>query len=159
MTDVIANSKTGRPKVIPSTEAPSIDGNGSVPDGSYPEFPLLFRGFTEKSTEQAKENWLKMKSATEKLTRAAQDSCSATAKESLDYLNQVMVIAASNAHAAFDLANALVQARTPSEIIEVSAAHARKRMDQIAEQNRKLWSAAQKIQTSITKPLKLSDGV
>jgi hypothetical protein len=95
-----------------------------------------------------------MKSASEKLATMAQGSYSAAAKESMDYGLKVMETAALNAQTALELANALMKARTPSEIIEVSGAHARKQMELVVAQNRQLWGVAQKIATSMFAPIK-----
>jgi len=156
MSETHTSSRTEKPKAIPSTSSPSINGETSLNENPMIEFPVLFRGLTENGAQKAKEHWQTMKSATDKLTATVQDSYSAATKESVDYFAKIMETASSNAHSAFDLANALAQARTPSEIIEVSAAHARKQMDRMVEQNRQLWTAAQKIGTAIAKPLNVS---
>jgi len=153
MTDVHTTSKTVKPKSIPVADAPSINGETNWSNGSFPDFPIMFRTFAESSAEKSKANWETMKSATDKFNAAAQETYSGAVQESLDYMAKVMATASWNVHSAFDLANALMQARTPADILEVSTAHARKQMEKIAEQNRHLWSAAQKLAATMTKPL------
>jgi len=112
-------------------------------------FPILLRGLSEQQSELAKEQWQTMKSASEKLTATVRDSYSTAAKESVDYGLKVMANASANAHAALELATALAKAKTASEIIEISSAHARRQMEVMTNQNRQLWMAAQKIAMSM----------
>jgi hypothetical protein len=58
------------------------------------------------------------------------------------------------AQSALELASALAKAKTPSEVVEISGAHARKQMELLVTQNRQLWAAAQKIATSMFTPVK-----
>jgi len=51
-----------------------------------------------------------------------------------------------------ELAQALAAAKGPSDVIALSSAHARRQMELIVEQNRQLWSVAQKIAGAMAKP-------
>jgi phasin len=154
MADVAANPKSSKSREVPVTSSPSISAGSSFDQSPFVNFPILFRSFSERSAENAKENWQTMKSAAEKLNAAAQESYSTTSQESFEYANKVMEIASSNVHAAVDLADVLIKARTASEIFEVCATHARQQMEQSVAQNRQLWTVAQKLLRSMAAPLK-----
>jgi phasin len=152
MTDIAVNAGAA-PKAPPTTASPGISSDIPRTESEMFEFPVLFRGVSEASAEQAKENWRIMKAAAEKLASAVQDAYSITTRESMEYGMKVMETARANAAAALDLSNALIAAKSPSEVVELSSAHARRQLNLTVEQNRQLWAAAQKIATAILEPL------
>jgi hypothetical protein len=143
-------NKTRSSKPIASTVSPSI--NAHLP--TSPQFPIFLQGLSEEGAEQAKKNWQVMQSAVEKLTEQVQSSCTAASKESFEYGMKVLGTAMSHAQSALELSTALLQARTPAELVKTTTTHARQQMEAVAAQNRELWSAAQKILTSALRPLK-----
>lgn len=154
MTNIAVNMKEGAtPKTRPTALSPEISSEVPHADSPMFDFPVLFRGISEASAEQAKENWQIMKSAAEKLTVTARDAYSTTTKESMEYGMKVMETARANTGAALELANALMAAKSPSQLVELSSADARRQLDLIVEQNRQLWAAAQKIATAMLEPL------
>ena len=62
-----------------------------------------------------------------------------------------MVLA--NTNATLDFARQLVSVKSPSEFLELSAAHARKQLDTFTEQVRHLTDLAQKVTTYAVQPL------
>ena len=58
-------------------------------------------------------------------------------------------IAATNAHAALDYAYELLGVKTPSELIQLSTAHAREQFEAMAAQTKELTELAQKVTTEI----------
>jgi phasin len=153
MADIAVNAKS-ESRSIPTTGSPSNSTEPPLSTNSMSEFPILLRGLSEQNSERAKESWKTMKSAGEKLTAMVQGTYSTAAKESMDYGLKVMETASLNAQSAFELASALAKAKTPSEVVEISGAHARKQMELLVTQNRQLWAAAQKIATSMFTPVK-----
>ena len=153
MSDLAIDVKAGTEAKVPPTASPSISLDGSEEATNVAlEFPVLLRDLSESSAEQAKENWQVMKSATERLTRMVQGTCTTAAHESMDYGLKVMDLARSNTNDALELASALLRAKAPSEVIELASAHARKRLELVVAQNRQLWAAAQKIAGAMTEP-------
>jgi phasin len=152
MTDFAVNVKA-TPKAPPPTNAPGISPDSPRADAPLFEFPVLFHGMSEASAEQAKENWQTMRSAAEKLTTAVRDTYSITTKESLDYGLKVMETARANTAAALELAKALMAAKSPTEVVELTSAHARQQLQMTVEQNRQLWAAAQKIASAMLEPI------
>ena len=155
MTDIAVNAKSADAKVPPPASSPSPNSaSGASPsiDASF-KIPNLFRGLSQEGTEYTKENWQVMNSAVEKLTSMIQDTSSTAAKESMEYGLKVMEMAQANTSAAIALANGLMGAKTPSEVIELSSTHAREQLNAIVKQNRQLWMAAQRVASSMIEPV------
>lgn len=152
MADITTREQPVKSSAIPVTSSPSISGDplSINPMLDFPiNFPFMFRGMSEQSNEKAKEHWQTMKSAGEKLSSLMQATCSVAARESLEYGNKVIEHATLNTRSALELANALAKAKSPSEVVEISSAHARKQIELVVAQNRQLWMAAQKMATSM----------
>ena len=148
MADTVTRDQPAKSSAIPLTSSPSISGD-PLSVNPMLDFPIMLRDLSAQSSETAKEHWQTMKSAGVRLTSLVQATCSVAAKESLEYGNKVIETAAVNTRSALELANALAKAKTPSEIVEISAAHARKQIELVVTQNRQLWMAAQKMATSM----------
>jgi hypothetical protein len=144
MSDIQIDTKQKASK-IPKTQFPSISATAPTGDTALTDFPVVLRGFAEHNTAQVKKNWQIWKSASEKIATGAKGTYSSATKESLDYGMKLLGTASAYTHALLELSGALTKAKTPSEVIEISAAHARKQIELVAKQNRELWSAAQKI--------------
>lgn len=131
----------------PKLEMPSFD----IPKM---EVPAAFREIAEKSVSQAKDNWEKMKAATEEATGLLETSYSTAAKGAADYGLALIDIARTNANAAFDFASEVVTAKSLSEVVEVSTAHARKQFETLTAQTKDLTALAQKVATETAEPIK-----
>ncbi len=139
---------------MPSFEMPKFE----MPKFEMPklEVPAAFREFAEKGVTQAKDNWEKLKAATEEATDLIEDSYSKASKGATDYSLMLIEASRTNTNAAFDFATSLMAAKSAAEVIELSTAHARKQFDAISEQTKELTSFAQKVATESTEPLKAS---
>jgi hypothetical protein len=111
------------------------------------------------------------KSAERRATSAARDTAaraSDTAREAADriqesslkategfreYQLKVLSAAQANVNAIFEYAQDALQARSMSELMEVSATHSRRQLEAVAQQSREIANAAQKIATDTTRPL------
>ena len=116
--------------------------------------PAAIRDFAEKGGAQAKENYKKLKTATDEVAGMAGVSYSTAAKGATDYGLKVIEITHANTNAAFDLMDKLVAAKSPSEAIELSAAHARRQFDAVSTQSQELWALTQQVATDVVEPLK-----
>jgi len=151
MSDIAIHVKS-KQTVPPSAPSPSI--SSALPESgaiSF-EFPVLLRGVSETSAEQAKENWQLMRAAAEKLARTVNETYSTAAQESVEYALAMMEMARANTNDALELASALMAAKASSDVIALASSHARQRLDRVVEQNRHLWAAAQKIASAIVEP-------
>jgi phasin len=163
MSDLSSTTATSKPKSksgpaayagldMPKFEIPRFD----LPKFDMPKFevPAAFREFAEKGVNQAKDNWEKMKAATEEATDLIEDSYANASKGAADYGLKVIEAARANSNAAFDYASQLLTVKSLSEAVELSTAHMRKQFDAMSEQAKDLSTLAQKIATETTEPLK-----
>ena len=152
-----------KPKAKPATgETPSAEGRSTRPASTFrnsrcPKFevPAAFREFAEKGAAQAKDNWDKMKAATEEATDVLEDSYATARKGAADYGLKVIEVTRTNTNAAFDFAAELLAVKSVSEMVELSTAHARKQFDALSTaQTKELTTLAQKVATETAEPIK-----
>jgi phasin len=139
---------------IPKFETPRFD----IPKFDMPkmEVPAAFREFAEKSVSQAKDNWDKVKAATEEATDLIEESYSTASKGTADYGLKVIEAARINTNAHFDYAGQIMGAKSFAEFVEISTAHVRKQFDVMNAQTKELSAFAQKVATETAEPLKES---
>jgi phasin len=118
------------------------------------ETPAALREFAEKGLSQAKEGYEKMKSAAEEATSLIESTCTSATKGAADYGLKLIEIGRANSNAAFDYATSLLGAKSASEVVELSTAHARKHFETLSAQAHELAALAQKIATDTAEPLK-----
>src|SRR5271166_6650634 len=118
------------------------------------EMPAAFREFAERGVAQAKDTYEKMKAAAEEATDVLETTYSTASKGASDYGMKVIEAARINTNAAFDYAGELLAAKTLSEVIELSSAHARKQFETLTEQSKELSALVQKVATETAEPIK-----
>jgi phasin len=118
------------------------------------EVPAAFREFAEKSVTQAKDNWEKMKAATEEATDMIETSYSTASKGASDYGLALIDAARSNTNAAFDFYSKIMTAKSLSEVVELSTSHARKQFETMTAQSKDLTALCQKVATDTVEPIK-----
>ena len=137
-----------------------------------PEFPMVdiqkleasaaqatsaFRAIAEKGMSQAKDTYMKMKTAAEEATGMVETTYLNASRGAADYGLKVVEIARANSNATFDFATELLGARTFAQAIEISTAHTRRQIEALTEQSRELLSLAQKVTLNAATPIK--DGI
>ena len=122
--------------------------------GKATVFPVSFRELTEKSLAQSREAYDKMKAAAEDATGALEGTFSMAAKGTADYNRKVIEVARANANAAFDYARDLLDAKSISDVAEVSRTHARKQFEAFSQQTKDLATLAQKLAVETAEPIK-----
>jgi phasin len=139
---------------MPKFEIPRFD----LPKFEMPklEVPAAFREFAEKSVSQAKDNWEKMKTATEEVTDLIEDSYATASKGCADYGLKVIEAARANTNASFDYAGQMLTVKSLAEAVEISTAHMRKLYEAMADQSKELTALAQKVCSDTTEPIKES---
>jgi phasin len=138
----------GNTRMVPSPKASFV-----IP-GFEMSIPAAIPDFVEKGGAQAKENYEKLKTATDEVAGVVEASYSTAAKGATDYGLKVIEITHANTNAGFDLLDKLVAAKSPSEAIELSAAHARRQFDAVSTQSKELWALTQQVATDVVEPLK-----
>ncbi len=118
------------------------------------EMPAAFREFAERGVAQAKDTYEKMKAVAEEATDVLEITYSTASKGASDYGMKVIEAARTNTNAAFDFAGELITAKTLSEVIELSSAHARKQFESLTVQGKELSALVQKVATDTAEPIK-----
>jgi phasin len=118
------------------------------------DFPPGFRDLAEKSTLQAKENYNKLKNATEEVTGGFKDAYETATRGTRDYGVLLFAAGRTNLNAAFDYATELLSVKSPSEAVELSTAQVRKQLETMSEQSKGLTTLAQKIATETAQPIR-----
>jgi phasin len=118
------------------------------------EMPAAFREFAERGVAQAKDTYEKMKAAAEEATDVLETTYSTASKGASDYGLKVIEAARVNTNAAFDFAGELITAKTLSEVVELTSAHARKQFEALTQQGKELGALAQKVATETAEPIK-----
>ena len=151
-------ASTSLPKV--KTSKPTA-GAFEMPKFEMPKFeipkvemPAAFREIAERGVAQCKDTYEKMKAAAEEATDVLETTYSTATKGASDYGLKVIEAARVNTNAAFDFAGELITAKSLSEVIELSSAHARKQFEAFTEQGKELGALAQKVATETAEPIK-----
>jgi len=118
------------------------------------EMPAAFREMAERGVAQAKESYEKMKAAAEEATDVLETTYSTATKGASEFGLKVIEAARANTNAAFDFAGELLAAKTVSEAMELSSAHARKQFEALTAQSKELGALAQKVATEASEPIK-----
>jgi phasin len=141
---------------MPEATTQTTKPKSKTPFAAFPgvEAPAALRDMAEKSLSQAKDSYEKMKSAAEEATGVLEDTYATASKGAADYTLKMLEMARVNTNATFDFAVGLLGAKTFSEFVELSSAHARRQFEAMSEQTKELASLAQKVATEAAEPIK-----
>jgi phasin len=114
--------------------------------------PYLDRSRTE-GTEIAREYAQGAVDTAHETNRVLAQSYSVFTKSATDFNLEWIEMLRANTNSALDFSRQLVSAKSPSELLELSAAHARKQLETFTEQAKQLTSLAQKATTDVVGPL------
>lgn len=152
-----ATQKAKPAPVVPLFEMPKFE----IPKFEMPKFdmpsmqvPPAFREFAEKGVAQTKQNYEKMKAAAEEATALLETAYSTASKGTTDYGMKAIEIARTNANAHFDFIESLFGVKSPSELVELTTAHARTQFETLSAQTKELATLAQKVATETSEPIK-----
>jgi len=123
---------------------------------SFPAVPGMFDGLAEQNMIRAKENIEKMKTASGAINDALREAYSANAKGAADYAAKVIEFSGANASSAFDFFTHLLGMKSPSEMLQLSAAQGSKNFAATAAQSRELWELTRKVASETADPIKKS---
>jgi phasin len=114
------------------------------------EIPSEVRDFAEKTVDQARKAFESFVVAAQKASaqsEAAAESMAANAKE---VSSKAIGFAEANVKAAFDLAEKLVQAKDPKEILAIQSEYLKNQVAAVQEQAKALGDAVKKVVTQTT---------
>ena len=118
--------------------------------------PGIFRGIAEQGVVRAKDNYEKIRAASGEITDILRETYSTNAKGVADYGVKVIEISGVNTNSAFDFLTNLMDTKSLSEVIQLSATQNRKNFEVTSAQNKELWELAQKVATETAEPIKKS---
>jgi phasin len=123
-------------------------------DVSLFAMPGIFRGIAEQGVVRAKDNYEKIKAASGELTDILRETYSTNAKGAAEYGVKLIEISSANTSSAYDFLTRLMDTKSLSEIVQLSATQSRKNFEATSAQNKELWQLAQKVATETSEPIK-----
>lgn len=115
------------------------------------EIPEQVREVADKSVGQARKAFEQFLDATQKAMATAESSARSVTEGAADVSRQSLAFVEENVAASFDLAQRLVQARTPQEIAALQQEYIRHQMKALTEQGRQLGEMAARAATEAGK--------
>ena len=116
--------------------------------------PGVFGKLAEQGVARAQEGCEKIKAASEEMTEALRETYSSNARSATDYGLKVIEISNANTASALDFFVHLFGSKSPTDVVALSAAQARKAFDTASEQNKELWALTQKLATETGEPIR-----
>ncbi len=111
------------------------------------------REFAEQGASFAREAADKTKTTARETSIVTSEVASAWLSGALEFNRELLEVIRANTNASFDLAHQLIEAKSASMVIELTAEHARKQVDAFREQTQHLASLAQKITIDAVSPV------
>jgi phasin len=112
------------------------------------------RAFAEKGVEQSKEAYAKLKTGAENAQKALETTFETAKNAGSEFSLKSIATGRANAEAGFAHLEALVAARSLSEVIELQTAFVRKTFENAVEQAKDLQAASTKAAEEVSRPLK-----
>jgi len=113
-----------------------------------------FRAFAEKGVEQSKEAYAKLKIGGESAQKAIESTFENAKSVAGEFSLKSIATARANAEAGFAHLEALVGAKSLSELIELQTSFVRKSVETAVEQAKDFQSASTKAAEDVSKPIK-----
>jgi phasin len=135
------------------TTPKSFSGEGSKSDRLITDGVEAVRDATQRSAAYTQDMYAKTKTAAEETHKVLEQTYSTVAKGAMDFNVQWIEMVRANTNSALDFARQLAGVKSPSEFLELTAAHGRKQFETFTEQTRHLTSLAQKVTNDAVQPL------
>jgi phasin len=135
--------KTG--EVIENVEFPSFDASKAADQ---------VRAFAEKGIEQSKEAYAKMKTGAEETQKALESTFETVKSVGSDLSLKAIAALRANSEASFSHLEALVGAKSLSEVIELQTSFLRKSVEAAVEQAKEMQAVTTKAAEDVSKPIK-----
>jgi len=118
------------------------------------EVPAAFRELAEKSVEQAKAGYAKLKAAAEEATDLLEETYETARAGALELNTKSLEAVKTNTDAAFGFAKELFAVKTLAEAVELQTSFARKQFEAVTAQIKELQETAKKVATDSSAPVK-----
>jgi phasin len=133
------------PKIIENVEFPSFDASKAADQ---------VRAFAEKGIEQSKETYAKLKTGAEEAQKAFESTFETVKSVGSDLSLKTISALRANSEASFSHLEALVGAKSLSEVIELQTSFLRKSVETAVEQAKELQAVTTKAAEDVSKPIK-----
>ena len=130
---------------IENVEFPSFDASKATDQ---------MRAFAEKGVEQSKEAYAKLKTGAEETQKALESTYETAKTVSSDLSLKTISALRANAEAGFSHLEALIGAKSLSEVVELQTSFLRKRIESTVEQAKDFQAVASKAAEDVSKPIK-----
>lgn len=118
------------------------------------EIPAVTREMAEKSIEQAREAYSKLKTAAEDATDLMEDGFETTRRGVLDFNHKAVDAAKSNTDATFRFVKDLFEVKTLADAIELQTSFARSQFDAFSAQAKDMQELSSKLAGEVTETFK-----
>ena len=164
MAEAVSTSKTRQSGSLAAAfedeiKSPRTNGHGGSShklETPNVEIPAAVREFAGTGIAQTREMYDRMKRGAETATAVLEAACAKGGKGATDYGRTLIGMMHANTDAAFNFADELMSVKSFSEMIELSAKHAHKQMETLAEQTKALTALAQKVAAEASEPIQSS---
>ena len=133
------------PKTVENIEFPAFDASAAADQ---------VRAFAEKGIEQSKETYAKLKTGAEETQKALESTFEAARTVGSDLSLKTIAALRANSEASFAHLEALVGAKSLSEVIELQTAFLRQRFESAVEQAKEMQAVTSKAAEDVSKPMK-----
>ena len=130
---------------VENVEFPSFDASKATDQ---------VRAFAEKGLEQSKEVYAKVKTGAEEAQKALESTYETAKSVGSDLSLKTIAALRTNAETGFSHLEALVGAKSLSEVIELQTSFIRKSVELAVEQTKELQTVTTKAAEEVSKPLK-----
>lgn len=113
-----------------------------------------FRAFTEKGVEQSKEAYAKLKTGAEETQKVLENTYETVKGVSNDFSLKAISALRANTEANFSHLEALLGAKSLSEVVELQTSFLRKHVEMTVDQAKELQAAGTKAAEDVSKPIK-----
>lgn len=113
-----------------------------------------FRAFAEKGVEQSKEAYAKLKTGAEEAQKTLESTYETAKTVGSDLSMKTITAMRANAAAGFDHLEALLGAKSISEVIELQTAYLRKRVEMAVDQVKDMQTATSQAAEDVSRPVK-----
>ena len=130
---------------VTNVEFPSFDASKAADQ---------VRAFAEKGIEQSKEAYAKLKNGAEETQKALESTFETVKSVGSDLSLKTIAALRANSEATFAHLEALVGAKSLSEVVELQTAFVRKAVETAVEQAKELQAVSSKAAEDVSKPIK-----
>jgi len=140
--------------VSESLQKENLNGTTHLNGTNGVALPGVFGVLAEKGIARAQANCEKIKIASEQISESLRETYSANSEGATSYGLKVIEISNANTAAAMDFFVHLLDSKSVTDVINLSAEQARKTFVATSAQNRELWELAQKLATEASEPVR-----